>query len=260
MATFVLVDVGYKSEGTIPLNEWEEDEDPPQPGEIVKVLDRRRRRRIRPHRRIARHDHPQQAQGREGRSLAKVMENVHESDIVTGTVIRKIKGGLLVDIGVNVFLPASQVDIRRPADIGDYIGRTIQCIVLKIDDARRNIVVSRRALIETERAEKKSQLLVHLGSRPTSQGRGQEHRRVRRVRRSGRHRWPVAHHRYELGPHRPSLGDGGHRPRNRSDDSAHRPRKRKNRPGPEAKDAQPVGIRRTTSTRSARSSRARSST
>ncbi len=58
-----------------------------------------------------------------------------------------------------MFLPASQVDIRRPADIGDYIGRTIQCIVLKIDEARRNIVVSRRALIETERAEKKKQLL-----------------------------------------------------------------------------------------------------
>ena len=77
-------------------------------------------------------------------------------------VNRKIKGGLLVNIGVNVFLPASQVDIRRPSDIGDYIDRTIQCIVLKIDDARRNIVVSRRALIETERAEKKSQLLSTL--------------------------------------------------------------------------------------------------
>ena len=58
-----------------------------------------------------------------------------------------------------MFLPASQVDIRRPADIGDYVGRTIQCLVLKIDEARRNIVVSRRALIEQERAEKKKQLL-----------------------------------------------------------------------------------------------------
>ena len=90
------------------------------------------------------------------------METVHEGDVVTGTVTRKIKGGLLVDIGVNVFLPASQVDIRRPADIGDYIGRTIQCMVLKIDEARRNIVVSRRTLIETERAEKKAQLLAEL--------------------------------------------------------------------------------------------------
>jgi small subunit ribosomal protein S1 len=68
-----------------------------------------------------------------------------------------------VDIsGVNVFLPASQVDIRRPADIGDYCGRAIQCLVLKIDEARRNIVVSRRALIEQERAERKKQLMETL--------------------------------------------------------------------------------------------------
>ncbi len=158
----VLVDVGYKSEGTIALNEWEEWEDPPQAGQHVKVLI----------------EDVEDVFGRteESRGMIvlskrkaekveawrKVMETVHENDIVTGTVIRKIKGGLLVDIGVNVFLPASQVDIRRPADIGDYIGRTIQCIVLKIDDARRNIVVSRRALIETERAEKKAQLLSTL--------------------------------------------------------------------------------------------------
>jgi small subunit ribosomal protein S1 len=83
--------------------------------------------------------------------------------VVTGNVTRKIKGGLLVDIsGVNVFLPASQVDIRRPADIGDYVGREIKCIVLKIDEARRNIVVSRRALIEQERALKKKELLETL--------------------------------------------------------------------------------------------------
>jgi small subunit ribosomal protein S1 len=68
----------------------------------------------------------------------------------------------LVDIGVNVFLPASQVDIRRPHDIGEYIGKEIQCVVLKIDEARRNIVVSRRSLIEAERAKKKSELLKEL--------------------------------------------------------------------------------------------------
>jgi small subunit ribosomal protein S1 len=159
---FVLVDVGYKSEGIIPRSEWEEGEEPPEPGQIVKVLV----------------EEVEDAMGRteESRGMIalskrkaekieawlKVMETVHENDVVTGTVTRKIKGGLLVDIGVNVFLPASQVDIRRPADIGDYIGRTIQCVVLKIDDARRNIVVSRRALIETERAEKKAQLLSTL--------------------------------------------------------------------------------------------------
>jgi small subunit ribosomal protein S1 len=159
---FVLVDVGYKSEGIIPRSEWEEDEEQPEPGQTVKVLV----------------EEVEDALGRteESRGMIalskrkaekieawlKVMETVHENDIVTGTVTRKIKGGLLVDIGVNVSLPASQVDIRRPADIGDYIGRTIQCVVLKIDDARRNIVVSRRALIETERAEKKAQLLSTL--------------------------------------------------------------------------------------------------
>ena len=66
----VLVDVGYKSEGTIALNEWEEWEDPPQAGQTRQSSDRGRRRRLWPHRRITRHDRPLQAQGREGRSLA----------------------------------------------------------------------------------------------------------------------------------------------------------------------------------------------
>jgi small subunit ribosomal protein S1 len=159
---FVLVDVGYKSEGIIPLSEWEEGEEPPEVGQSVKVLVEEVEDVF---------GRTEEARGmislskRKAEKIEawlKVMETVHEGDIVTGTVTRKIKGGLLVDIGVNVFLPASQVDIRRPADIGDYIGRAIQCIVLKIDDARRNIVVSRRALIEAERAEKKSQLLSTL--------------------------------------------------------------------------------------------------
>jgi small subunit ribosomal protein S1 len=158
---FVLVDVGYKSEGHIPRNEWDETEPAPQVGDVVKVLleefedgaleeqrglitlSKRKARRI--------------------EDWLKVMESVKENDVVTGYVTRKIKGGLLVDIsGVNVFLPASQVDIRRPADIGDYCGRAIQCLVLKIDEPRRNIVVSRRALIEQERAERKKQLMETL--------------------------------------------------------------------------------------------------
>ena len=135
----------------------------------------------------------------------KVMETVHEGDVVTGMVTRKIKGGLLVDIGVNVFLPASQVDIRRPPDIGEYIGKTIECLVLKIDEARRNIVVSRRRLIEAERAREEGRAAQAARSRPAPQGRRQEHRRLRRVRRPGRHRRPAAHHRHELGPHQPSV-------------------------------------------------------
>ena len=75
------------------------------------------------------------------RAWEMVISKYHEGDVVTGKVTRKIKGGLLVDIGVNVFLPASQVDIRRPSDIADYIDQEIECMILKIDEGRRNIVV-----------------------------------------------------------------------------------------------------------------------
>ena len=85
-----------------------------------------------------------------------------EGDVVAGMVTRKIKGGLLVNIGVNVFLPASQVDIRRPPDIADYINKTIECKILKIDEARHNIVVSRRKLIEDNRTTMKQKLLAEI--------------------------------------------------------------------------------------------------
>jgi len=78
---------------------------------------------------------------------------------VTGKVIRRIKGGLLVDIGVPVFLPASQVDIRKPGDISRFIGRDVDCKILKIDVEGRNIVVSRRKLIEEERRTSKEKIL-----------------------------------------------------------------------------------------------------
>src|SRR3954469_5284587 len=159
---FILVAVGSKGEGIIPRNEWEEGEALPGIGDKVRVLVE---------------DTEDVAPGRQDdrgmivlskrkaekiEKWMKVMETVHEGDTVTGMVTCKIKGGLLVDIGVNVFLPASQVDIRRPHDIGEYIGKEIKCLVLKIDEARRNIVVSRRSLIESQRAEKKAELLKKL--------------------------------------------------------------------------------------------------
>ncbi|SIO62313.1 small subunit ribosomal protein S1 [Singulisphaera sp. GP187] len=150
----VVVDVGYKSEGLVPLNEWE-DEPPPQPGESVEVLlegmedetgeivlSRKKAHRM--------------------RAWEMVISKYHEGDVVKGKVTRKIKGGLLVDIGVNVFLPASQVDIRRPSDIADYIDSDIECMILKIDEGRRNIVVSRRKLIEITREQQKKQLLAEI--------------------------------------------------------------------------------------------------
>ena len=150
----VVVDVGYKSEGLVPLGEWE-DEPHPQPGEAVEVLlegmeddtgeivlSRKKAHRM--------------------RAWEMVISKYHEGDVVKGRVTRKIKGGLLVNIGVNVFLPASQVDIRRPSDIADYIDQDIECMILKIDESRRNIVVSRRKLIEITREQQKKQLLEEI--------------------------------------------------------------------------------------------------
>jgi len=88
-----------------------------------------------------------------------IMQSKKEGDPVSGKVTKKIKGGLLVDIGVPVFLPASQVDIRRPGEISDWIGRSIDAVILKIDEERRNIVISRRKLIEQQREELKRRTL-----------------------------------------------------------------------------------------------------
>jgi small subunit ribosomal protein S1 len=100
----------------------------------------------------------------------RIVDTTREGDVVEGRVMRKIKGGLLVDIGVPVFLPASQVDVRRPGDIGEYIGRDIRASVLKIDTERRNIVISRRKLIEEERETAKKRLLDTLKEGMTVMG------------------------------------------------------------------------------------------
>ena len=169
----VLVDVGYKSEGIIPLNEWYDEGDdkihPPHIGDRIQVLldavEDEGGTIVLSYRKAKRQ-----------KEWEMVIEKHKEGDVVSGQVTRKIKGGLLVNIGVNVFLPASQVDIRRPPDIGDYIGRTIECKILKIDEARRNIVVCRRKLIEDMRIELKNKLLRRDRAGPDSQGRRQEHR------------------------------------------------------------------------------------
>jgi small subunit ribosomal protein S1 len=91
-----------------------------------------------------------------------IMKSKKEGDPVSGKVTKKIKGGLLVDIGVPVFLPASQVDIRRPGEISDWIGRNIDAMILKIDEERRNIVISRRKMIEVQREELKKKTFESL--------------------------------------------------------------------------------------------------
>src|SRR5437870_535335 len=155
----VVVDIGYKSEGLIALQEWyDEGVDkvvPPNPGDEIQVLldavEDESGAIVLSYRKAKRQ-----------KEWEQVIEKHKEGDVVSGQVTRKIKGGLLVNIGVNVFLPASQVDIRRPPDIADYIGKTIECKILKIDEARRNIVVSRRKLIEDQREEMKKKLLSEI--------------------------------------------------------------------------------------------------
>ena len=150
----VVVEVGLKSEGVVDINEFE-DPSAIQPGQEIEVLleevvsdsglvvlSKRKADRI--------------------RGWERILEHNKEGDTITGTVMRKIKGGLLVDIGVPAFLPASQVDIRRPGDIGEYIGKKIDAKILKIDQDRRNIVISRRKLIEERRNEAKEKLLAEI--------------------------------------------------------------------------------------------------
>ena len=152
----VMVDVGYKSEGVVPRYEWD-DPTAIEPGDKVQVLleaveDESGIVQLSKHKadRI--------------RAWEKITGSCDEDDVVTGRVMRKIKGGLLVDIGVPVFLPASQVDIRRPGEIADYIGHELTCKILKIDEGRRNIVVSRRQLIEQQREVMAARLFPKLES------------------------------------------------------------------------------------------------
>jgi small subunit ribosomal protein S1 len=150
----VVVDVGLKSEGVIPAGEWDDISEVDRGDEVdvwleaiesdsgLIVLSKRKADRL--------------------LNWQRIVETKKEGDAVRGKVMRKIKGGLLVDIGVPVFLPASQVDIRRPGDISEFIGREIDAKVLKIDTDRRNIVISRRKLIEEARTAAKEALMADI--------------------------------------------------------------------------------------------------
>lgn len=150
----VLVDVGYKCEGAVPAHEFDNLESL-QVGQEVEVLideiesetgflqlSKRKADRI--------------------RGWERVVSTHKEGDVVRGQVLRKIKGGLLVDIGVPVFLPQSQVSLRKIGDVAEFIGKDIECKIIKIDEPRMNIVVSRRKLIEEQREMQRGQLLSTL--------------------------------------------------------------------------------------------------
>ncbi|MHC4144068.1 MAG: 30S ribosomal protein S1 [Planctomycetota bacterium] len=150
----VVVEVGLKSEGIVDAGEFD-GPDEIEPGKEIDVLledtdsesglvllNKRKADLI--------------------RGWATILDAKKEGDVVKGKVIRRIKGGLLVDIGVPVFLPASQVDIRKPGDISRFIGKEVDCTILKIDVEGRNIVISRRKLIEEERRSSKEKILTEI--------------------------------------------------------------------------------------------------
>ena len=163
----VLIDIGYKSEGIVKIDEWkEEGVDPPaypKVGDTVTVL----LETVEDENGVISLSYRKAKRQKEWEAI---LAKHKEGDRVKGLVTRKIKGGLLVNIGVNVFLPASQVDIRRPPDIGDYINREIECMILKIDEVRRNIVVSRRKLLEEDRARLKRELLSTIEPKQVRKG------------------------------------------------------------------------------------------
>jgi small subunit ribosomal protein S1 len=163
----VLIDIGYKSEGIVKIDEWKEEgvEPPAYPkiGDTVQVL----LETVEDENGVISLSYRKAKRQKEWEAI---LAKHKEGDRVKGLVTRKIKGGLLVNIGVNVFLPASQVDIRRPPDIGDYINREIECMILKIDEVRRNIVVSRRKLLEEDRARLKRELLSTIEPGQTRKG------------------------------------------------------------------------------------------
>lgn len=151
----ITVDLGAKTVGVIHTREFESEADRPKAGQEITVFI----------------EEIENQDGLIGLSKRKadrkinwqrVIENHKEGDTVHGKVTKKIKGGLLIDIGVPAFLPASQVSIRRSRDVNEFIGEELECEIIKIDTARENIVVSARKLQERNRERLKDALLSEI--------------------------------------------------------------------------------------------------
>src|SRR6478609_379743 len=156
----VLVDIGYKSEGVIPVSELSirrsvNPADEVSVGEEIDAL-------------------VMQKEDTEGRLILskkrarfelawKAIEAAAESgQAVTGKVIEVVKGGLILDLGVRGFLPASLVDIRRVQDLDEFLGKELRCKVIELNRSRNNVVLSRRAVLEDERKEMRQAILDRL--------------------------------------------------------------------------------------------------
>ena len=150
----VLVDIGYKSEGVISANEFE-DIKTVKVGDQIDVL-------------------IEKLEDKEGmvvlskekaefkQNWERILTICNEGGTISGKVKAIVKGGLLVNIGVEAFLPASQIDVLTPKNLAQYVGNTYDFKVVKINQERQNIVLSRRELIEQERTERRQKLLSEM--------------------------------------------------------------------------------------------------
>lgn len=156
----VLVDIGYKSEGAIPSNEFEDEEI--EVGDEVEVLLER-----------LENDEGMVVLSKEKaahkQNWEKIVKVFQDGGLVRGKVKAVVKGGLTVNVGVEAFLPGSQVDIIPPKDLNEYVGNVYEFKIVKVNDERKNIVLSRREVIEAERAELRQHFLqsVKVGDKVT---------------------------------------------------------------------------------------------
>jgi small subunit ribosomal protein S1 len=156
----VLVDIGYKSEGVIPANELSirksvDPHDEVSLGEEVDALV------------LTKEDQDgrliiSKKRARFEKAWRRIEAAAESGEPVEGTVIEVVKGGLIIDLGVRGFLPASLVDIRRVPNLDEYMGTQIECKVIELNRSRNNVVLSRRAVLEEERKEVRQQILDRL--------------------------------------------------------------------------------------------------
>jgi len=149
--TEVVIDFGGKAEGTIPAHEFLDLSELEIGSDIEVFLERLEDR----------DGNPQLSfdKAEQKKNWEKIVNTCEEGSVITGRVRSKVKGGLVVNIGVDAFLPSSQVDIQAPKNLDQFVGQTFDFKVVKINRERKNIVVSRRELIEERRQDKKREIL-----------------------------------------------------------------------------------------------------
>jgi small subunit ribosomal protein S1 len=164
----VLVDIGYKSEGVIPSNELSirKSVDPSDEVEIGEEVDALV---------LTKEDQEgrlilSKKRARFEKAWRRIEGAAESGEPVEGTVIEVVKGGLILDLGVRGFLPASLVDIRRVQNLDEFMGQKLECKVIELNRSRNNVVLSRRAVLEEERKEVREQILGRLESGQVVEG------------------------------------------------------------------------------------------